>query len=248
MSEFNQQRIERTYEYIQQPKEGAGAAVTPSQTGTSTKPVQHQQHVYTTGTSPMYQQYQHNTQNYNQLQQPIGNYYIRSRLNGMVLDAKNEGTKEGTEVIMYPLKYSSNQQFRFESTGVIRNIHNGYVLDYVHGMHGMLKGGFHWPGQVILTSYTGQQSQHWEWSNGQLKNMHGELKMVLKKNIYSFCLVQMAKSWMSKVRVSRREQAVSFMIITIVQINYLILSHANSLDNCFKNVVNKKIWLHIVLM
>jgi len=171
------EQVERTYEYIEGTKE--------RKEDSNVKVVQHQ---YTTGTSPMIMTSSTDAPLFTTATTgtfttsgsttaittgttfPLGSYYIRSRFNGFVLDAKNEGVKEGTEVILFPLKYSINQQFKFEENGIIRCLHNGYVLDYVHGMHGLLKGGFHWPSQVILTKYTGEASQHWDWWNGQIRN------------------------------------------------------------------------------
>lgn len=99
---------------------------------------------------------------------PVGRFYIRSRLNGLVLDAKGEGTKPGTEVILWPQKADTkikNQVWIFEQGGIIRNEHNKLCID-IKGETGP---------DLICWTHHGKPNQMWIWDGVHIQSkMNGK--------------------------------------------------------------------------
>jgi alpha-L-fucosidase len=104
-------------------------------------------------------------------QWPIGIFMIKSKHNGLYMDAKGQGTKKGTDIIMWALNNGKNQQWSFEAGGVIRNLHNGLVID--------IRGGS--GSDIHLWTYEAKTHQQWKWDgahiisllNGQVLDVKG---------------------------------------------------------------------------
>jgi len=87
-------------------------------------------------------------------QWPVGTFYIRSKLNGLVLDVKGESKSSGADIITWSMKGSDNQKWKFESDGVIRSVSSGLVLDVKGGASGV---------DIIQYTYNGGPNQKWLW-------------------------------------------------------------------------------------
>jgi hypothetical protein len=92
----------------------------------------------------------------------IRGYYIQSKMNGFVLDVKNNGKQGGTPIVAFPLKNGenddpSNQLWLFEEDGSIKSVATGMVLDIYGGTGGT---------NLVVWSKKNDENranQQWQW-------------------------------------------------------------------------------------
>ena len=95
-------------------------------------------------------------------------YFIKSRLNGYVLDVEGGSRDRGARVITWPQKsvhQSSNQQWVIEN-GLIKSRLNGYVLDIEGGNRDRGARVITWP----QSGAHGSSNQQWVIENGLIKS------------------------------------------------------------------------------
>ncbi|BAZ50615.1 extracellular exo-alpha-L-arabinofuranosidase [Nostoc sp. NIES-4103] len=87
-------------------------------------------------------------------------FFIRSKLNGLVLDIAGSNSAPGTPIVLYKATGTANQQWTINEYGLIVSQLNGFALE----SQGLDK-------EVVANPVTGTITQQWELlKSGQIKN------------------------------------------------------------------------------